>query len=130
MKFSTYIFLSICAFAMINHNVMAEEKEEAVVSPSGGTPLTEEELESRIGRFGEVDEIPEDFQFNASEVLLWHADHLANIEEPVSLYYEFVKSGTFEEGFTDSVYLKILELNEDGSKNAMMEFFTAEKNKQ
>lgn len=58
---------------------------------------------------------------------LWHANHLANIEKPVSLYYEFVKSGTYEDGFSDSVYLKILELNEDGSKNAMMEFFTADK---
>ena len=127
MKFSTYIFLSICTLAMINVNVMAEEQNQTVVTPTGGTPLSKEELESRIGRFGDVDEIPEDFQFNAAEVLLWHADHLANIEEPVSLYYEFVKSGTFEEGFTDSVYLKILEINEDGSKNAMMEFFTAEK---
>ena len=106
---------------------MAEQQKETVVTPSGGTPLTQEEIDSRIGRFGEVDEIPEDFQFNEAEVLLWHEDHLGNIEEPVSLYYEFVKSGSFEEGFTDSVYLKILELNEDGSKNAMMEFFTAEK---
>ncbi len=127
MKFSRYIFLSFCIVAMINHNVMAEQQKETVVTPSGGTPLTQEEIDSRIGRFGEVDEIPEDFQFNEAEVLLWHEDHLGNIEEPVSLYYEFVKSGSFEEGFTDSVYLKILELNEDGSKNAMMEFFTAEK---
>ena len=125
MKFSTYIFLSICTFAMINVNVMAEEKTDTTTR--AGTPLTQEEIDSRIGRFGDVDEIPEDFQFNAAEVLLWHADHLANIAEPVSLYYEFVKSGSFEEGFTDSVYLKILEVNEDGSKNAMMEFFTAEK---
>ncbi|MFT5394839.1 MAG: hypothetical protein ACI85N_000018 [Gammaproteobacteria bacterium] len=127
MKFSTYIFLSICTFSLINLNVMAEEQKETVVSPSGGTPLTEKELKSSIGRFGDVDEIPEDFQFNSAEVMLWHANHLENIEQPLSLYYEFVKSGSFEEGFTDSVYLKILELNEDGSKNAMMEFFTAEK---
>lgn len=125
MKFSTYIFLSLCTFAMINVNVLAEE--ETVATTRGGTALTQEEIDSSIGRFGEIDEIPEDFQFNSAEVMLWHADHLANIEQPVSLYYEFVKSGTFEEGFTDSVYLKILELNEDGTKNAMMEFFTAEK---
>ncbi len=125
MKFSTYIFLSICTLGLINNNVLAEE--ETVTSIRGGTPLTQEEIDSSIGRFGEVDEIPEDFQFNPAEVKLWHADHLANIEQPVSLYYEFVKSGTFEEGFTDSVYLKILKINEDGTKNAMMEFFTAER---
>jgi len=127
MKLSTYIFLSICVFAMFNHKIMAEEQGEAVETPRGGTPLTEKEIESKIGRFGEVDEIPEGFEFNTAEIKLWHADHLANIEQPVSLYYEFVKSGTFEEGFTDSVYLKILSLNDDGTKNAMMEFFTAEK---
>tara|TARA_R110002072_G_scaffold3149_3_gene23421 strand:- start:76952 stop:77743 length:792 start_codon:yes stop_codon:yes gene_type:complete len=125
MKFSTYIFLLICTFGLLNNNVWAEEKN--VTTTSGGIPLTKEEIDSSIGRFGEVDEIPEDFQFNPAEIKLWHADHLANIKQPVSLYYEFVKSGTFEEGFTDSVYLNILKLNEDGTKNAMMEFFTAEK---
>ncbi|GJM05910.1 MAG: hypothetical protein DHS20C09_19060 [marine bacterium B5-7] len=125
MKFITYMFLLICSFGLISNSVLAEE--EPVTTTSGGTPLTQEEIDSSIGRFGEVEEIPEDFQFNPAEIKLWHANHLANIGKPISLYYEFVKSGTFEEGFTDSVYLKILELNEDGTKNAMMEFFTADK---
>jgi hypothetical protein len=126
MKFIAHVFISLSIFSVIIGNVVAEETKE-VVTPSGGTPLTQEELDSQIGRFGDVDEIPEDFKFNAAEEKLWHADHLANIEKPVSLYYEFVKSGTFEDGFTDSVYLNILELNEDGSKNAIMEFFTADR---
>ncbi len=125
MKFITYILLTIFPL-LVSINLSAAEQKEAV-TPSGGTPLTQEELDSRIGRFGEVEEIPEDFQFNDAENILWHTDHLGNIKAPLSLYYEFVKSGTYEEGFTDSVYLKILELNEDGTKNAMMEFFTAEK---
>lgn len=120
----TAVFFSLASVTL----VLAEEAEQNIVPPTGGgTPLTEEELESSIGRYGEVDDIPEDFQFNKAETKLWHEDHLANIEKPVSLYYEFVKSGTYEEGFTDSVYLKILELNEDGSKNAALDFFTAEK---
>lgn len=125
MKFITYILLTIFSL-VVSINLLAVEQNEAV-TPSGGTPLTQEELDSSIGRFGEVEEIPEGFQFNDAETKLWHSDHLRNIKSPLSLYYEFVKSGTYEEGFTDSVYLKILELNEDGSKNAMMEFFTAEK---
>ena len=125
MKHNTYIFISIFCLGLMNNNISAEE--EIVTTTRGGTPLTEDELESRIGRFGEVDEIPEDFQFNPAEIGLWHANHLGNVKEPLSLYYEFVKSGTFEEGFTDSVYLKILELNQDGTKNASMEFFTAER---
>ncbi len=108
-------------------NIFSAEPMPDVESIGGGVPLTQEALDSRIGRFGEVDEIPDDFQFSEAETQLWHTDHLANIEKPISLYYEFIKSGSFEEGFTDSVYLKILKINEDGSKNAMMEFFTADK---
>ncbi len=48
--------------------LLAEEQNRTVVTPPGaGTPLTQEELESSIGRYGEVEEIPEDFQFNAAE---------------------------------------------------------------
>jgi hypothetical protein len=112
---------------LLSVNLFAEEtiKQEAPVITGKGTPLTEEEL--KIGRYGEVDKVPEDFEFNQAEVKLWLTDHLVNIKKPTSLYYEFVKSGTLEEGFTDSVYLKILELNEDGTKNAALDFFTAER---
>lgn len=127
MKFITYIILSFCTFGILSSNVFAEERTEPVLTPGGGTPMTQEEIDAKIGRFGEVEEIPEGFQFSEAETKLWLSDHLANIKEPLSLYYEFVKSGTFEEGFSDSVYLKILELNEDGSKNAMLDFFTAER---
>jgi len=128
MKFIVYLFFSICTLSIISVNSYADEPTQDIAATKGKTPLTQEELDASIGRYGEVDEIPEDFQFNDAEKIIWHANHLANIEQPLSLYYEFVKSGTYEEGFSDSVYLKILELNEDGSKNAMMEFFTAEKN--
>lgn len=89
--------------------------------------MTEEELESSIGRMGEVEPIPEDFEFNEAENKLWLDDHLENINKPVRLYYEFEKSGSYEEGFSDSVYLDILEINEDGTKNADLDFFSAER---
>ena len=92
-----------------------------------GTPMSEEEIEKKIGRYGEEDEIPEDFQFADAENKLWLDNHLGNITGPISSYYEFEKSGTYEDGFSDSVYLKILELNEDGSKNTLLDFFTAER---
>ena len=43
------------------------------------------------------------------------------------MYYEFVKSGTYEEGFSDAVYLDIIRINEDGTKNALLDFFTGER---
>lgn len=112
-------------------DIIAEEGVEEAPEKSnvikGGKALTEEELSKSIGRYGEVDEIPEDFEFASAENMLWLDNHLGNITQPTSLYYEFVKSGTYEEGFSDSVYLKILELNNDGTKNTLLDFFTAER---
>ncbi len=87
-----------------------------------------EEIEPNIGRMGDsviVD--AEKFDFSDAERKLWLNDHLGNVEKPARLYYEFVKSGTYEEGFSDAVYLDILEINDDGSKNALLEFFTADR---
>jgi hypothetical protein len=89
--------------------------------------LTREEINTSIGRFGEVDEVPEGFEFSAAENRIWLADHLKNIKKPMRLYYEFVKSGTYEEGFTDAVYLDIIKINDDGTKNAVLDFFSADR---
>jgi hypothetical protein len=127
MKLVLKIFLVIYISLISSVNLLAEETvtQEANTVAGKGTPLTEDEM--KIGRFGEVDEVPEDFQFNDAEVMLWLTNHLENITKPQSLYYEFVKTGSLEEGFSDSVYLKILELNNDGTKNAALDFFTAER---
>jgi hypothetical protein len=127
MKLALNIILVFSALSLCSVNLIAEETptQEVPALTGKGTPLTDEEM--KIGRFGEVEQIPDDFKFNEAEIKLWLTDHLANIEKPSSLYYEFEKSGTFEEGFSDSVYLKILELNEDGTKNAALDFFTADR---
>lgn len=104
--------------------------EEPVVVPGDNEhkrELTQEEIDRSIGRFGEVEEIPEGFKFSAAEEKLWRSNHLKNIEKPARLYYEFIKSGSYEEGFTDSVYLDIVRINEDGTRNALMDFFTGER---
>ena len=129
MKFVVNLIIAVSALALTSVNLFAEEsvQNNASAMSGKGTALSQEEIDSHIGRYGEAEEIPEDFQFNDAEILLWHGNHLENIKQPLSLYYEFVKSGSLEEGFSDSVYLKILELNKDGTKNAMLDFFTAEK---
>ena len=117
------VLLSVLVFS----HVSAEETTESngPVMGGGGTPLTEEEM--KIGRYGEKETVPEGFKFNDAEIKLWLTNHLENIKKPQSLYYEFVKTGSYEDGFSDSVYLKILELNEDGTKNVALDFFTAER---
>lgn len=99
----------------------------AVVPGKEKRQMTEEEIKSSIGRMGEVDEIPEGFEFSEMEQVLWQSPHLENISEPTRLLYQFTKSGTYEEGFEDSVFLEVVKFNEDGTKNTNLEFFTDER---
>lgn len=74
---------------------------------------------------GRVD--PDEFQFSNTENKLWMDDHLSNIERKAKLYYQFEKTGSYEESFTDDVYLSIVTLHEDGTKDATLDFFTEER---
>ncbi len=81
-----------------------------------------------IGRLGDPVAVnPDQYKFSEAETSLWLADHLQNISKPTRLKYDFVRSGTYEEGFADVVLVDIKKLNEDGSKNADMQFFTGER---
>ncbi|OGT80934.1 MAG: hypothetical protein A3H91_14645 [Gammaproteobacteria bacterium RIFCSPLOWO2_02_FULL_61_13] len=81
-----------------------------------------------IGRLGDPAVVnPHQYKFSEAESGLWLADHLQNISKPTRLKYEFVRSGTYEEGFADVVLVDIKKLNDDGSKNADMQFFTGER---
>tara|TARA_B100000929_G_C15486079_1_gene412842 strand:+ start:890 stop:1720 length:831 start_codon:yes stop_codon:yes gene_type:complete len=124
-----YLFAthSVLIFADETDAEVTGEKPEFSNTVRGGKSLSEEEIESKIGRYGEVEEIPEGFEFATAENKLWLDNHLGNITQPTSLYYEFEKSGSYEDGFIDSVFLKVVELNKDGTKNALLDFFTAER---
>ncbi|MEM7027023.1 MAG: hypothetical protein AAF410_02225 [Pseudomonadota bacterium] len=124
MKYIYTILLTGMLF-VVNNVIAEDENKSSGVAAPGSVELTEDELKNKIGRMGEVEEIPEGFEFTEAENLMWRSDHLSNIKEPANLYYEFEQSGVVADGFTDSVYLRILELNEDGSKNAQLDFFTA-----
>ena len=90
--------------------------------------VVEKEMKPQIGSIedsGMVD--PEEYEFSNAENKLWLDKHLLNIEQPVRLHYEFEKTGSYEEGFVDDVYLDIVEINEDGTRNAKLQFFTEEK---
>ena len=64
--------ISVLIFSLITFSSASLYAEEKVAAEQDNTRvLTEEELESKIGRFGEVEEIPEDFEFNPAEVKLW-----------------------------------------------------------
>ena len=87
-----------------------------------------EDLKPLIGSIedsGMVD--PNEYEFSNAENKLWMDKHLLNIVQPVRLHYEFEKTGSYEEGFIDDVYLDIVKINEDGSREAALQFFTEER---
>ena len=92
-----------------------------------GKVLNQDEIDRHIGRMGDVEMPSDDFAFSAAEHKLWLSNHLENIKQPTQLRYEFIKRGRLEKGFSDVVYLNVLEINADGSKNADMQFFSGER---
>ena len=104
------------------------DKGESRGIEAGDVPDSIEVKGATLGRMGDSVAVnPEEFEFADAENKLWLDDHLQNIDRPGRLYYNFVKRGSYEEGFSDSVYLDIVEINDDGSKNVNLEFFTAER---
>jgi hypothetical protein len=100
----------------------------AATEESGSGAGTVQVDGATIGRLGDPVAVDEkEYRFSEAETQLWLSDHLKNITHPVRLRYDFVKSGTYEDGFTDVVLLDIKQVNEDGTKNADMQFFTGER---
>ncbi len=105
----------LVVFLLSPFSVFAEEGSEKKMGPQIGS----------IEDSGMVN--PDEYEFSNAENKLWMDKHLLNIEQPVRLHYEFEKTGSYEEGFFDDVYLDIIEINEDGTRNTALQFFTQEK---
>lgn len=115
----------LAASALVAALVLAAEVRAEDATEEPGSVEVEGATLGRMGEPVAVD--PTEYQFANAETKLWLSDHLRNISLPGRLYYDFVKRGSYEEGFSDAVYLDITQINEDGSKNASLEFFTAER---
>ena len=101
---------------------------DATAEKTDGDAAVVEVPGATIGRFGESATVDADsFEFSQAENQVWMADHLSNIDRPARLYYEFKKSGSYESGFSDSVFLDIVKINDDGTRDTDMEFFTGER---
>lgn len=120
-----YILFKIFVLYLLIPGYVSAQEDAPVNAGKAKRELTQEEIDQSIGRFGEEEAVPEDFKFSEAENLLWLHEHLRNIDRPVRLYYAFNRSGSFEEGFSDSVYLDIVKINQDGTRDAVLDFFTA-----
>ena len=86
------------------------------------------EIKPQIGRMGDpVGVDPETFEFSPAENKIWLDNHLGNIDKPARLYYAFSREGTDIDGFTDAVYLDIIRIYSDGSRDTVLEFFSADR---
>jgi len=109
------MFLSTAAVAEGETPEAPVVREDGAVEIQGGI----------LGRMGDQATVDQsEYKFSDAETRLWLSDHLRNITRPARLHYEFQKGGSFEEGFVDSVYLDIVAINADGTKNAEMQFFS------
>lgn len=101
---------------------------QVAAAQDNGKDNNKDEVEvngATLGRIGEpVAANPDKVHFSEAESRLWLTDHLKNIDKTGRLYYKFVKSGSYENGFKDSVYLDILKINKDGSKDTDLKFLT------
>jgi hypothetical protein len=71
----------------------------------------------------------EDETFSRANTLLFLNDHLANVEQPTTLRYSFESRGPGEEGFTDTIDVRVVEVWPDGSKRVEMDYFTGKRNR-
>ena len=86
-----------------------------------------EEMKPQIGSMDDSGRIDADeYEFSNAENKLWMDKHLLNIKQSARLHYEFEKTGSYEEGFIDDVYLDIVKVNEDGTREVVLDFFSGE----
>ncbi len=75
---------------------------------------------------GAANTTSQEVEFSRAEKMMFVDEHLRNIDKPETLKYEFVKTGSLEDGFKDRIILKITRLQDDGSRAAEVDFFTGE----
>ncbi len=66
-------------------------------------------------------------QLSDAETLVWMTDQLRSIDHPMEIRYRFERTGTFGDGFSDSVRFIVDAVHDDGMKSAQLEFLTGDR---
>jgi hypothetical protein len=69
----------------------------------------------------------EEQSFSRANTLLFRSDHLARVTAPARLLYDFRKTGTREDGFSDTVEVQFAEALAEDGKRVEVNFFTGER---
>jgi hypothetical protein len=67
-------------------------------------------------------------QFSEAEKLMWLGDQLKAVTKPSELKYSFLREGSYEQGFVDSVVLRITRVKASGLKDGTLFFFSGDRN--
>jgi len=70
----------------------------------------------------------DEVQFSEAEKLMWLGDQLKAIKQPLVLKYGFDRTGSYEQGFSDSVILTITRVKPNGLKDGVLQFFSGDRN--
>jgi hypothetical protein len=65
--------------------------------------------------------------FSPANTLLFRSNHLAKLTAPARLIYGFRKTGSLEEGFSDTVEVALIEAQPEDAKRIEVTFFTGER---
>ena len=66
-------------------------------------------------------------EFSRANQMLFDTDQLRSNSEPTILHYSFKKTAADGTGFSDTIDVRITEVNEDGSKDVQLEYFTGDR---
>ena len=70
----------------------------------------------------------EQASFSVAERMLWMTDQLQAVREPMAIGYQFTRSGTYEQGFEDTVEFSVTRIKPGGLKDGTLRFFSGERN--
>lgn len=68
-------------------------------------------------------------EISPAETLLFETNHLKQIRQPVSLYYDFRKNGSLEAPYQDTVEIAIEAVAPDGAKDVSARYLSGEQQK-
>ena len=86
--------------------------------------------QARAGADGDQTGVQDEGQasFSEAERLLWMTDQLKAVAAPSVIGYAFKRSGTYEQGFDDTVEFTVTRVKPGGLKDGMLRFFSGERN--
>lgn len=77
-----------------------------------------------LGSPGAIAQDASDVEYSEAQVALFQTPHLDNIEQPVTLEYEYQREAEPDDSFVDKVAMTVTKISPDGGKDVTFEYLT------